>query len=246
MRVATTDVWQLRDAPDAAAFFFESPLSVDADGAPKAYGPHGLNDTLDNLANAGHPGNWWGLVTTKNGTPVVQNGTAPKQPYAGFYISPTSLYDLLFDEADVRRWADATKIPYIALPPAHLHRTGLKIGDLGLVINATNGKYTFVVFADSKSDNPLKVKLGEFSICATAALDAPTSARNGSMSKGIISLIFPNSGIGQGSIPDAKTITVVGRSFLQHFSNHRDKDSKLPTAFPEYPHFARALDLAGY
>jgi hypothetical protein len=245
-KIAGTDVWQLKGSPDAAAFFFESPLSVDADGAPQAYGPHGLAGTLDNLANAGHPGNWWGVVTDKTGRPVVQSGTGPNQPCAGFYISPTSLYNLSFGQNDVRRYADATCIPYIGLPPAHLRITGLTIGDLALVINAINGKYTFAVFADSKSDNPLKVKLGEFSICAAAALGAPTDARHGSMSSGIITLIFPGAGLGQGSIPSAETIAVTGRMSLQHFSNFRDKDSKLPAAFSEYPLFAGALDAAGY
>jgi hypothetical protein len=80
MKISTTDVWQLKGAPDAAAFFFESPLSVDADGAPMAYGPNSLHGTLDNLGNAGSPGHWWGIVTDKHGNPVVHNGLAPKQP----------------------------------------------------------------------------------------------------------------------------------------------------------------------
>jgi hypothetical protein len=245
LKIASSDVWQLKGSPDGAACFFESPLAVDADGAPNAYGPHGLH-SLDNLGNAGHPGHWWGIVTDKQGRPVVQNGVAPKQPCAGFYISPTSLCDPLFETTDVRRYVDATRIPYVALPPAHLRRTGLRIGDFALVINAINGRYTFAIFADAKSDNPSKVKLGEFSINAAAALGAPTDARHGSMRKGIITLLFPGSGLGQGTIPDADTIDVVGRRSLEHFSNYRDKDSTLPTAFPEYPFFSRALLAAGY
>jgi hypothetical protein len=55
------------------AFFYESGLAIDADGAPRAYHP---NDRLglDSLAHADHRGNWWALVTDNektNGTPVV-------------------------------------------------------------------------------------------------------------------------------------------------------------------------------
>ena len=45
---------------------FESRLRIDADGAPNAYGPAGT-EPLDALANAGHPGNWWGIVTDDAG-----------------------------------------------------------------------------------------------------------------------------------------------------------------------------------
>ena len=246
MKIASSDIWQLKGSPDTAACFFESPLSVDADGAPKAYGPPGLQGTLDNLGNAGHHRNWWGILTDKHGTPIVQSGIAPKQPCAGFYISPTSLYESILEVTDVRRYADATTIPYIALPFHHFHRKGVQIGDLALVINATNGKFCYTVFADSKSDKPQNVKVGEFSIAAADAIGAPTDARRGSLSKGVITVLFPGSGIGQGSIPDPKTIAVAGQGFLEHFSNHRDKDNKLLTAFPEYPLFATALVAAGY
>src|SRR5262249_49994796 len=165
--IGGTHVWQLKNAPTAAAFFFESGLAVDADGAPNAYGPHGVHGTLDNLGNAGHPGNWWGIVTDKRGQPIVQNGIGPEQPCAGFYISQTSLHDSFFDQTDVRRWVDATRIPYIALPEIYFRATGLKIGDFALLINGCNGRHSFAVFADSKGK---KKKLGEVSICAAAAL----------------------------------------------------------------------------
>ncbi|MCP1386361.1 hypothetical protein [Runella salmonicolor] len=240
--VGTTHIWQLKAALDASAFFYESALSVDADGAPKAYGPRGLPGTLDNLGNAGHPGNWWGIVTDKQGNPIQQNGIPPQQPYRDYYISPTSLINLGYVETDVRRYADATVIPYLALPPAYFRVTGLKIGDLALVINGINGRYTFTIFADSKN----KPTLGEVSICSAVALGAPADPRHGGLNKGIITLVFPGSGIGQGCIPDAQAINVAGRGHLKHFSNFRDKENKLLTAFPEYPLFAKALTDAGY
>jgi hypothetical protein len=240
--VGRTHIWQLKNTPNTAAFFFESGLSVDADGAPKAYGPRTVSGTLDFLDNAGVPGNWWGLVTDKLGKPIQQNGEVPHQPYKGFYISPTSLFNLGFAETDVRRYADATTIPYIALPLRYFRVTGLKIGDLALLINGTNGRYTFAIFADAKK----KPNLGEVSIYAATALGAPADPRYGSLHQGIIALVFPGSGIGQGSIPDTHGIEVSGRMHLQHFSNFRDKAKMMLTAFPEYPLFARALNNAGY
>jgi hypothetical protein len=240
-QVGASHVWQLKRAPKEAAFFFESGLSVDADGAPKAYGPPGLAGTLDRLGNAGHPGNWWGIVTDRQGNPVVQNGTAPQQPFRGFYISRTALFNPGLDETDVRRYADATQTPYIALPPTYFHGTHLQLGDYALLINGNNGQYTFAVFADTKK----QPNLGEISICASAALGGPIDARSGSLPRGIITLVFPNSGIHMG-VRDAHTIAVCGRLSLEHFSEFRDKSNALLAAFPEYPRFARALQDAGY
>jgi hypothetical protein len=240
--VGSTHVWQLKGAPTHAAIFFESGLTLDADGAPKAYGPPSLAGTLDYLANAGHSGNWWGLVKDRNGHPIVQSGVAPQQPCRGFYISQTTLINYGYDETDVRRFADADRIPYIALPPDDFHGTGLKIGDLALLINANNGNHCFAIFADSKK----KPNLGEVSIHASRLLGGPTDARHDSLPRGIIKLVFPGSGIGQGSIPDAHTIGVTGRMSLEHFSLHRDKNNTLLTAYPEFPKFATALTAAGY
>lgn len=241
--IGGTYVWQLKDAPGTAAFFFESGLELDVDGAPKAYGPTSLQGTLDRLGNAGRPGQWWGVVTDGRGQPVVQDGAAPRQPYAGFYIAQTSLVNYEFGERDVRRFADATRIPYVALPPSYFRGTGLNIGDFALLINGVNGKYTFAVFADVKNTPTL----GEVSICAAIALGDRGDPRRGSTtSRGIISLVFPNSGIGQASVPDPRTIAFCGKGHLQHFARYRDRDKKLPAAFPEYPHFATALASAGY
>jgi Fungal chitosanase of glycosyl hydrolase group 75 len=242
--IGGTDIWQMQNALDASAFFFEGGLSVDADGAPSAYGPVNAPGTLDYLANAGHPGDWYGVVT-RNGQPVVQSGVPPSQPCRGLYISTTSLQNnIIFDSTDVRRYVDATKVPYIALPPRALHRTAASLGDLALLINAVSGKYCFAIYADNKGNkNP---KVGEVSIFASGAIGGPTDARKGSIARGIFTMVFPQSGIGQGSIPGADVIALIGRSALQHFSVFRDPDNKLLAAYPEYPNFSRALKYAGY
>lgn len=59
---------------------------VDGDGSPRCYGPD--NSGLDYTANAGHPGNWWG-VKTNSGRP---DGVPLVDPASGLWISDTSLH----------------------------------------------------------------------------------------------------------------------------------------------------------
>jgi hypothetical protein len=118
--VGVTPVWQLKNASHNDPFFYDCGVSIDFDGAPRCYAPRGTLGALDNLANAGHPGNWWGIVTHNgqpSGNPIIQSGSPPGQPEKGFYISQTSLVDPFFSTDDVRRYVDATKVPYLALPP---------------------------------------------------------------------------------------------------------------------------------
>ena len=49
----------------SSAFFYESGMTIDADGAPNAYHPD--NKGLDDLANAGTPGRWEGLAKDSDG-----------------------------------------------------------------------------------------------------------------------------------------------------------------------------------
>jgi len=78
-------IWRF---PDNHAFFFISGMSIDADGAPNAYHP---DDTgLDELANAGSPTDWNGVITDREGNPLIQE---ERDPFPGYYISCTSLAD---------------------------------------------------------------------------------------------------------------------------------------------------------
>jgi hypothetical protein len=65
-------VWRLRASQ---AFFFVSGMTIDADGAPGAYNP---DDTgLDELANAGAPAHWDGIITDRDGNPSIQQESDP-------------------------------------------------------------------------------------------------------------------------------------------------------------------------
>jgi hypothetical protein len=93
-------------------------MAIDADGSPHSYNS---SDTgLVNLANAGRPGNWWGLVTDNDkatGRPVVQSSS---EPAPGYFV----------------------------LPSAVLSATGIRLGDFARVQNSRTGKPSFAIFAD--------------------------------------------------------------------------------------------------
>ncbi len=151
---------------------------IDADGAPKAY--H-RNDALalDNLSNAGAPGNWWALATSAKdcgpkGKPVVQKKS---DPAPGYYVSMTSMIDDSI--ADCRRqgrYVDASKIPYVALSPRiRSFNDDKNSGALALVFSNYTGKRAFAVFADQAPD----YGFGEGSIALGKALGLDPDPKTG-------------------------------------------------------------------
>jgi hypothetical protein len=162
------------------AFCYHTNMMTDYDGSPRAYHPANRHDkkrnpngkALDWTANAGKPGNWWGIVTdngNKDGQPVVQGA---KDPAPGFYVSPTSLGDHTKAEKDPRRYVDAGTVPYIVLPrkaqkgKGKDRPNGASLGDFATVINLKNGKTVHAIFADSGPGE----KLGEGSAALADAL----------------------------------------------------------------------------
>ena len=172
-------VWRL---PDSQAFFFVSGMAIDADGAPNAYHP---DDTgLDELANAGEPGDWNGIVTDREGNPLIQQES---DPFPGYYISCTSLSDETKKFIDPTGYVDASKIPYVALPDDVADRGGARLGDFAVVMNLRNGKSSFAIYADIGT-------LGEGSVALADALGIWSDARHGGADDGILYLLFPGSG----------------------------------------------------
>jgi Fungal chitosanase of glycosyl hydrolase group 75 len=175
-------VWQLGGGP---AFFFKSGLAVDADGAPNAYN---ADDTgLDHLYNAGQPGQWNGIVQDEDGNPLVQG---PDDPFPGFYISCTALFDRTKHRSDPARFVDATQIPYVALPGDLARQTGARLGDFVFVYSEQTGKFSFAIFADIGA-------FGEGSIALANNLGIRSDARRGGSPAGVSYLVFPGSGDGQ-------------------------------------------------
>jgi len=182
-----TNVGSVTVFKSPTALIYSSGLAIDADGAPNAYGPDGKG--LDHLANAGKPGSWWGIATTKAGEPVVQG---PSDPYPGYYVSTTSLEDKRYAATDPRRYVDSGKVPYVVLPP-QLIKQGARLGDFAAVVNDKNGR---VVYAQVADIGP-KDKLGEGSIALAAALDVKSDPKRGGTSSGIRYVVFPKSGDGK-------------------------------------------------
>jgi hypothetical protein len=87
------------------AVLFRAGMQIDADGAPNAYGPRGKG--LDSLANAKRGARFVGVVTSSDGTPIVQKRGA----YKGFYVSPTSLYAAGGRESSPSTYVDARRFP---------------------------------------------------------------------------------------------------------------------------------------
>jgi hypothetical protein len=168
---------------DDGSVIFSAGATLDGDGANGQFG--GLpcyapasfpGQTLDILANAGHPGNWFGVVTdtgTTTGTPMLQG---PTDPCPGAYVSATSLH--LFDQHGQRlpdaapfKYVDAATVPFIVVPPMIIRGVvGIVLGCRCVVTNTRTGQRVEAVVADrGPSDH-----LGEISVACAQAIGVPT------------------------------------------------------------------------
>ena len=182
-----------RDVPigrlaGTSAFFYESGMTIDADGAPNAYHPD--NTGLDDLANAGAPGRWEGLAKDPYGEPYIQG---PDDPFPGYYVSATALADHSKSVNDPTRYVDASKIPFIVLPGGMARQLGARPGDFAVVFNQRNGNSSFAIFGDV---GPFD-RIGEGSVALAENLGIRSNARNGGAHGGILYLVFPGSGDGR-------------------------------------------------
>jgi hypothetical protein len=176
-----------RDLPVFAVnggVLFGAGMTIDADGAPNAYGPK--NRGLDYTANARNASGWVALVTDTKGHPVVQK----RGPYRGYYVSTTSLEHMsIQDPRDPRKYLDARRIPYIALPADFARRFGISLGDLAVVVNNEIGRSAYAVYGDVGP----KGRIGEGSIALANKLKIPSNPRRDSVPDGVTYLVFPGS-----------------------------------------------------
>jgi hypothetical protein len=173
--------------PGSYAVFYESGLSVDADGAPNTYHPDNIG--LDDLANAGAPGFWEGLAHDGNGDPYIQG---QDDPFPGYYVSATDLVDRTKVLSDPSRYVDASKIPYVVLPSGMEKQVAAHPGDFAIVFNLQNLKSSPAIFADTGPTD----RIGEGSIALAENLGLWSDARYGGTARGILYLVFPGSGSG--------------------------------------------------
>ena len=179
---------------------YRSGLAIDADGAPTAYAPH--NRGLDNLANVSN-------LVRRNGRLVIQG---KDDPAPGYYISPTSLQDGTKRVADPTRYVDASKIPYVVLPPELLGSSGAQLGDLAAV--EYQGRVVFAIVADVGPHN----RVGEGSIALASALGIPSNPRHGGADGGVRVILLP--GTGHGRPMTAADIDREGRDALAAAASH--------------------------
>ena len=178
-------VWQ---TPGKTAFFYESGMYIDADGAPNAYNPQ--NTGLDDLANAGEPGHWSALAHDENGDPYIQGADSA---YPGYYVSTTALSDRTKSSDDPAKYVDATAVSYIVLPHGFSRQMGARLGDFAVVLNLRNGKHSSAIFADIGPGD----SIGEGSMALAENLAVRSSPRRGGAGHGIVYMVFPGSGNGQ-------------------------------------------------
>jgi hypothetical protein len=172
--------------------YVTSDVEIDADGAPNAYHP---NDTgLDALANAGFPhGGWPSVLVTdpeNTGRPFVQR----TGPFAGFFVSKTSLEDPNAPTTEPRRYVDATAFPYIVFPGAFEQLEGMGVlGDMVLAKHIQSGLTSSALVADI---GPTDAPLGEISIRLAANLggtDPNPRTSTGAPRGNIRYVVFPRS-----------------------------------------------------
>jgi hypothetical protein len=160
------------------ALLYLAGMQIDADGDELAYAPAGSDlSPLDYLANAGNPGNWWGISTDKSGNPYVQ------QPYhrgPGYHVSTTALFNGAFPESNPDRYLDASHIPFFVLPSDF--GQNVKLGDLGFAYNTQTKDNNCMIYGDIGP----KGQIGEASIGLAKTLGVNPDAKKGGTSSKII------------------------------------------------------------
>jgi hypothetical protein len=146
------------------------------------------NSGLDYLANAGEPGNFYGIVTDKKGVPVLQG---PNDPAPGYYISATALGNPAYPSTNPLRFVDSTAINYIALPPSAMKSLGAKKGDYVVAIHWNTGKTAGAIFADVGSDRD--DDLGEGSIALAKELGIKGTPKGGGQREDVVYVVFTGS-----------------------------------------------------
>jgi Fungal chitosanase of glycosyl hydrolase group 75 len=181
-------IMQLDDKP--GVLYWTCPLAIDADGHPEAYHPKSSPPGLDYLANAGQPGNWWGIACDPNGKPYIQTET---HPAPGFYVSTTALVDNTIGGNNPARYVNSGKIPFVVLPSKPKFDPRQTLGDLVMCFNTETGNSSWAIYADIGPAN----KIGEGSMALASALGLSDSPKTGGTDKEIIAMIYwPGSRIG--------------------------------------------------
>lgn len=174
---------------DLGAVCFRAGCTINADGSPHAYAPDASGLTaFDYLANAGSPGNWWGIAVNDSGSPYLQS---PWHPAPGYYVSTTALVNpAVEDEGHPSRYVDSERYCFGVIPGG---QSFAKLGDVGLAYNQETGDNMYFAVADIGPQD----RIGEGSMLLGRCLGFNASPKTGGTSKRIVSwVILPNSAPG--------------------------------------------------
>lgn len=156
---------------------FTGEMTINGDGSPRNYAPVGFGKPLDYLANAGSPGNWWGIATDSSGKPFIQG---KDDPYPGYYVSTTALKIPGYKHGDTRREVDSEKVPFIVVPRQLVPAVRpVVLGCKARVTDTKTGAYVDGVVADIGP----RTHLGEASIAAAKALGVSSDPKKGGSSQ---------------------------------------------------------------
>lgn len=156
-------------------------MNINADGSPHAYHPD-KSKGLDYLANAGSPGNWWGIAADSNGRPYIQRDI---DPAPGYYVSTTALQNEFFSPSNPRRYVDSEKVPFIVLPS----NFPVKI-PLGRKCRVTD-QQKFISVEAIYADVGPRFSLGEGSIALAKALGVNPDPKRGGTDRKFLYEILP-------------------------------------------------------
>ena len=164
------------------SYEFKAAMAIDGDGANGAssapvYAPAGFTPSpLDFLANAGAPGNWYGIITDDgeaSGEPIRQG---QRDPAPGAFISATTYEYAGYDRTDPNRYVDANAVPYFVIPSHwRAEAVGVVLGCRGTIMDIDTGAILECVVGDLGP----RGHAGEASIAVARFFGVPSSPKNG-------------------------------------------------------------------
>lgn len=175
-------VGSVRVYADSGALVYKTGATVNGDGSPHCYHPDD-DQALDYLANAGEPGNWWGIYAP-NGQPVVQS---IYHPAPGYYVSTTALTNAAYPEDHPDHYIDSERYPFCVVPGNF--GNGWKLGDVGFVLNEKTQDNMYCATADIGPAN----HIGEVSMLLAKCLGLKPDPKSGGCESGIVYVVFPGS-----------------------------------------------------
>lgn len=212
----------LRRIAGTAALFFQSKMSNDVDGSPKAYHPLDDRLALDDIVSAGgkrEGGRPDGklLVQPDSNVVVYQDGKPYIQPSGdarGYYLSMSALSAPSGLPTDPDHFLNAATIPFVVVTGAGV--PGVGMGDLAAIYDPATRRTAFCVCGDIGP----ATETGEASLAAIHALGYPQikdgRSSPGETRKDILYVFFPGSRkklFGSGPWPySAKTIERFARA----------------------------------